>query len=479
MSPIDQSRFVPVVLAGGSGTRLWPLSRSEYPKQFLTLGSDASLLQQTVKRARTCGGSTPLVVASEPHRFLVAEQLAAMGEGEATILLEPAARNTAPAIAAAAHYLARHDPDEVMLVMPADHRIEDESAFATAVATAVSEARQGRIVLLGITPTRPDTGYGYISASALSSASASTGILGIDAFIEKPDAERAAALIEAGDCFWNSGMFLFTPRTFTDALARLEPQMHASTQAAVSNAREDLDFLRLEASAFEKCRSVAVDVAVMEQVSGARLVPFSGGWSDIGSWDALHAVTAQDDSGNAVMGDVKLHNSRDCYVRSESRLVVGSGLENLIVIETSDVVLVVQRDHAQSLKQALTSLAEQQRVELSSHTTCYRPWGHYESLKVDGRFQVKRITVKPGASLSLQKHFHRSEHWVVVKGTAEVTVDDSITMLGENESIYVPLGSVHRMSNPGRIPLEIIEVQTGSYLGEDDIVRLGDEYGRG
>lgn len=475
VSSIDQNQFVPVILAGGSGTRLWPLSRSEYPKQFLTLGGESSLLQQTVERARSCGGSAPLVVASEPHRFLVAEQLAALGGDKATILLEPAARNTAPAIAAAAHRLAKTAPDAVMLVMPADHRIEDNAAFLEVVTTAIEQAQAGHTVLLGITPTRPDTGYGYISASE----SDTPGIQSIDAFIEKPDAERAAELIKAGDCFWNSGMFVFTAQRFLDSLAQLEPEMHAATAVAVNNAEEDLDFLRLDATAFENCRSVAVDVAVMERINGARLVPFSGGWSDIGSWDAVHGVSAQDADGNAVVGDATLHASHDCYVHSESRLVVGMGLENVIVIETPDVVLVLQRDHAQNLKQALTTLANNDRVELSSHTTCYRPWGHYESLKVDGRFQVKRITVKPGAILSLQKHFHRAEHWVVVKGTAEVTVDETITMLGENESVYIPLGAVHRMHNPGKIPLEIIEVQTGSYLGEDDIVRLGDQYGRG
>ena len=472
---MDQSTFVPVVLAGGSGTRLWPLSRSEYPKQFLTLGGDSTLLQKTLQRAQACGGVSPMVVASEPHRFLVAEQLAAMGASDATILLEPAARNTAPAIAAAAHRLAATDPDAVMLVMPADHRIDDQAAFEKAVATATAEARAGHIVLLGIEPTGPETGYGYITVEA----DAAAAIKNISAFVEKPDADKASKLISAGNCYWNSGMFVFTAGRFLEVLAKLEPDMHANSEAAVRGAQEDLDFLRLDAAAFEACRSEAVDVAVMEKVSDARLVPFSGGWSDIGSWDAVHAVSGQDASGNATVGDVSLHSTNDCYVRSESRLVVGVGLQNIIVIETPDVVLVMQRDHAQNLKQALSDLVAAGRGELASHTTCYRPWGHYESLKVDGRFQVKRITVKPDAILSLQKHFHRAEHWVVVKGTAEVTVDDTITMLGENESVYIPLGAVHRMKNPGRIPLEIIEVQTGSYLGEDDIVRLNDEYGRG
>lgn len=475
MSSKQSGSFVPVILAGGSGTRLWPLSRREYPKQFLALGGEQSLLQETVHRARQCNGGTPVVVASEPHRFLVAEQMAAIGESSATILLEPSARNTAPAIAAAAHRLAAEDPDAVMLVMPADHQIQDQDAFAKVVDTAVAHAREGHIVLLGIDPVRPETGYGYITASGADAK----GVRSIDAFVEKPDAARAGKLIDAGNCYWNSGMFVFTARRFLESLSTLEPDMHAATAKAVASAQEDLDFLRLDADAFAACRSVAVDVAVMERISDAKLVPFSGGWSDVGSWDAVHALSPQDADANATEGDVSLHASKSCYVRSESRLVVGLGLENIIVIETPDVVLVLQRDHAQSLKEALAHLEADGRTELSSHTTVYRPWGHYESLKVDGRFQVKRITVKPGAILSLQKHFHRAEHWVVVKGTAEVTCDDTITMLSENESIYLPLGCVHRMHNPGRIPLEIIEVQTGSYLGEDDIVRLGDEYGRG
>lgn len=485
MSTKEQFSFVPVILAGGSGTRLWPLSRSEYPKQFLALGGESSLLQRTVARARRCGGGTPLIVASEPHRFLVAEQLASMGESDATILLEPAARNTAPAIAAAAHRVAASDPNAVMLVMPADHRIDDHEAFAKVVATAVAEAEQGRVVLLGIDPTSPETGYGYITVDGQASNNGASPdgrgdvSKAIKAFVEKPDAVRAKALIDQGDCYWNSGMFVFTATTFLEVLARLEPEMHKHTAVSVRDATEDLDFLRLEPESFRACHAEAVDIAVMEKIDGARLVPFSGGWSDIGSWDAVHAVSQKDENGNAMEGDVSLHDTRSCYVRSESRLVVGLGIENVIVIETPDVVLVLQRDKAQNLKQALSQLKAAGRTELASHTTCYRPWGHYESLKVDGRFQVKRITVKPGAVLSLQKHFHRAEHWVVVKGTAEVTVDDTITMLSENQSVYIPLGAVHRMKNPGRIPLEIIEVQTGSYLGEDDIVRLTDQYGRG
>ena len=468
---------MPVILAGGSGTRLWPLSRADRPKQFLALHGERSLLQETVLRARACCRGAPIVVASEPHRFVTAEQLALVGSEDATILLEPAARNTAPAIAAAAHRVAATDPDAVMLVLPADHVVPDTDAFERAVGAAVEAARAGDIVLLGIEPTRPDTGYGYVTVGTGGPDAA--GSLPVERFVEKPDAERAERLLAEGSCYWNAGMFVFTATRFLQELVALEPEMHARTREAVAGAADDLDFTRLAAEPFAACRSVAVDVAVMERASGARLVPFAGGWSDIGSWDAVHEVAPRDDAGNALAGDVLARDCTGSYVRAESRLVVALGLDDVVVVETPDAVLVLDRDHAQDLKLALATLARDGRDELSTHRTSYRPWGHYESLVVDGRFQVKRITVAPGAVLSLQKHFHRAEHWVVVKGTAEVTVDDAVTMLTENESVYVPLGAVHRMRNPGRIPLEIIEVQTGSYLGEDDIVRLGDRYGRG
>ena len=468
---------VPVVLAGGSGTRLWPLSRADYPKQFLALRGERSLLQQTVLRARACCDGAPVVVASEPHRFLAAEQLALIGSEDATILLEPAARNTAAAIAVAAHRVARTDPDAVVLVLPADHLVPDVEAFGEAVGAASEVARAGSIVLLGIEPTRPDTGYGYVTVAPGEPDAA--GSRPVERFVEKPDAARAARLIAEGRCYWNSGMFVFTAARFLDELAALEPDMHARTAEAVAGAADDLDFTRLAAEPFAACRSVAVDVAVMERTETARLVPYAHAWSDIGSWDAVHGAAELDGAGNAVAGDVLARECRDSYVRAESRLVVALGLDGVAVVETPDAVLVVDRSRAQDLKGALAELAAARRTELTTHRTCYRPWGHYESLIVDGRFQVKRITVAPGAILSLQKHFHRAEHWVVVKGTAEVTVDERVVMLTENESVYVPLGAVHRMHNPGRIPLEIIEVQTGSYLGEDDIVRLGDQYGRG
>ena len=470
---------VPVILAGGSGTRLWPLSRADYPKQFLSLAGERTLLQDTVLRGRGACDGAPIVVAAEAHRFLVAEQLASIDSPDATILLEPAARNTAAAIAVAAHRVATASPgaaDTVMIVMPADHRIDDADAFDAAIARAVAAASAGAIVLLGIAPTRPDTGYGYISVDG---AAPSEGTLGIARFVEKPDAAAARALIGQGGCYWNSGMFVFRAGTFLDALLRLEPDMHEATRRAVSDAVEDLDFLRLDAGAFRSCRPVAVDVAVMERVQGARLVPFTGGWSDIGSWDAVHGTAPADERGNVARGDTVLRDCDTSYVRAESRLVVALGLRNTVVVETPDAVLVLDRDRAQDLKGALAVLAERERPELTTHRTCYRPWGHYESLIVGERFQVKRITVRTGAILSLQKHFHRAEHWVVVKGTAEVTRDDEVIMLTENQSVYLPLGAVHRLHNPGRIPLEIIEVQTGSYLGEDDIVRLGDQYGRG
>jgi len=467
---------VPVILAGGSGTRLWPLSRADYPKQFLGLAGERTLLQDTVLRGQAVCGAAPIVVASEPHRFLVAEQVSAIGSGQATILLEPAARNTAAAIAVAAHRVAASSPEAVMLVMPADHRIDDDAAFQKAIERSIAAARDGAIVLLGVQPTRPDTGYGYITVDG---GAGQGGTLGIARFVEKPDAEAARALIAQGDCYWNSGMFVFRADTFLAALLRLEPDMHAATQRSVEGAQQDLDFLRLEAESFRACRSVAVDVAIMERLEGARLVPFAGGWSDIGSWDAVHDTSSADARGNVCLGDALVRGCDTSYVRAESRLVVALGLTNTVVVETPDAVLVLDRNHAQDLKSALAVLADDERGELTTHQTCYRPWGHYESLIVGERFQVKRITVKCGAILSLQKHFHRAEHWVVVKGTAEVTRDDEVIMLTENESVYLPLGAVHRMHNPGRIPLEIIEVQTGSYLGEDDIVRLGDQYGRG
>ena len=470
------SVIVPVVLAGGSGTRLWPLSRTDYPKQFLSLGGESSLLQQTVARFENADVAAPVIVCSEKHRFLTAEQLQAMDVQNATIMLEPCARNTAPAIAIAAWHLVKQHPDAIMVVLPADHLIEDTDAFLEVVSKAAVLAQEDKLVTLGITPQGSETGYGYIeSGAAIGSA---TDGREVAKFIEKPDVQTAEALIAAGNCYWNAGIFIFKASVFLDTLASLQPDMHEFTRQSVANASMDLDFLRIEASSFAQCVNLSVDYAVMEHASNVVVLPFDSDWSDIGSWDAVHKASVQDENGNSGTGDILHHDARDTYLYSSSRLVVALGTNNISVIETSDAVLVIDNTNAQSIKEAIAILSKQNRSELSEHTTCYRPWGHYESLKLHPRFQVKRISVKPGAKLSLQKHFHRSEHWVVVKGTAIVTNGDEEILLTENESTYIPLGTMHRLFNPGSIPLELIEVQSGSYLGEDDIVRVGDEYGR-
>jgi len=421
--------------------------------------------------------SSPVVVCSENHRFLTAEQLASVGFGHSTIILEPAARNTCPAIALGAWQVSKTNPDAIMVVLPADHLIADNSKFQTAISDAAELAEAGNLVTLGITPTSPETGYGYISAGDILD-SGSSGARSVSRFVEKPTVEVAQKPRSNGTCYWNAGIFIFKASVFLDALEKLQPAMHLLTKQAVENAIEDLDFLRVEKVAFERCENISVDYAVMEHASNVIVLPYDSAWSDIGSWDAVHKAANLDERGNAGVGDVLHHNCKNTYLHSSSRLVVALGTSNLSVIETSDAVLVIDHSNAQSIKEAIDLLKRENRSELTTHTICYRPWGHYESLKLHPRFQVKRISVKPGAKLSLQKHFHRSEHWVVVKGTAIVTNGDQEIMLTENESTYIPLGTMHRLHNPGTIPLELIEVQSGSYLGEDDIVRVGDEYGR-
>lgn len=470
----------PVVLAGGSGSRLWPLSRTDYPKQFLALdGGDRTLLQDTVARVTDACSHAPVLVCNERTRFLVAEQLLDMSVKSASILLEPAARNTAPAIAAAAWHVAATDENAVMLVMPADHLIPDHAAFQESIADAAEAARQGHLVTLGIEPKRPETGYGYIAVNggaAYGNGSGKTRT--VSRFIEKPDAETAASLIAGGDVYWNAGIFIFTAKVFLDTLREFAPGIHEQTRLSVEGAQTDLDFIRLESETFEACENISVDYAVMERATNTVVLPFAQEWSDIGSWDAVHAATPSDEQGNATVGDVVHAECENTYLRSESRLVSAYGLKNVCVIETPDAVLVADMASSQGIKSLVGKLAELERKELVEHRTVYRPWGHYDSLNMGSRFQVKRITVKPGAKLSLQKHFHRSEHWVVVHGTAVVTNGDQDIMLSENESTYIPLGTMHRLYNPGSIPLELIEVQSGSYLGEDDIVRVGDVYGR-
>ena len=469
MQQLADNNF-PVILAGGSGTRLWPLSRSLYPKQFLKLNSDKSLLQNTIERAAAACSNKPIIVCNEEHRFLTAEQMREVGS-EGTIILEPVARNTAPAIALAALHAIAQNKDATITVLSADHVISDVDLFAKHIDEALSLARDGSLVTFGVVPTRAETGYGYIKSK-------SDGPSEIENFEEKPNAETAKKFFESGDYYWNSGMFVFKANAYLNALKSNAPQLLSACTGAYENATQDLDFIRVDVEQFSECESISVDYAVMEKADNAMVVPFKAGWSDIGSWDAVHDISDKDDEGNATTGDTMLLDSENCYVNASTRLVAGIGLQNISIIETSDCILVASNDHAQDAKKIATMLKDAGRNEADTHTKCYRPWGSYQTINLGSRFQVKRITVKPGAKLSLQKHHHRAEHWVVVEGTAIVTCDDKEIMLTENQSTYLPLGATHRLDNPGKIPLELIEVQSGSYLGEDDIVRFDDVYGR-
>lgn len=466
----------PVVLSGGSGTRLWPLSRQNQPKQFLALVGDRSLFQETVLRAsRLPDAAPPVTVCADDHRFMVGEQLQAVGLASGGILLEPVARNTAPAIAIAAWHLVARDPDALMLVLPADHLIEDEAAFREAVGRAIGLAADGWLVTFGIRPDYAETGYGYI----LGGAALGEAGFAVERFVEKPDRATAEAYVAHGGYSWNSGMFLFRASRYLDELARHAPAMAEAARTAYERARRDLDFTRIDAEAFGASPSDSIDYAVMEKTDRAAVVPVSCGWSDIGSWSALWSVAPRDADDNRLDGDVIAVDSRRNLVRaSERRMIATLGVEDLVVVDTPDATLVARKDRVQDVKLLVDRLKADGRTEHLVHRKVYRPWGSYDSLAVGPRFQVKRIVVKPGAALSLQKHAHRAEHWIVVSGTAEVTCDDRIFELRENESTFIPQGSVHRLRNRGDEPVELIEVQSGSYLGEDDIVRLEDVYGR-
>lgn len=466
----------PVILSGGSGSRLWPLSRQNQPKQFLALVGERSLFQETLRRASTLPDlDSTVVVCAEDHRFMVGEQLQELGVEGAGILLEPVARNTAPAIALAALHLADTDPDGLMLVLPADHLIENEAAFRAAVVDAISLAKDGWLVTFGITPDAPETGYGYIArGEALTDAG-----FRVARFVEKPDLETAQAYVADGGYAWNSGMFLFSARRYLEELQASAPAMHAAALATHATARRDLDFVRFDRAAFEASPNDSIDYAVMEKTARAAVVPVSCGWSDIGSWSSLWSATQRDAEGNRNEGDVISIDSRDSLVRaSDRRLIATIGVDNLVVVDTPDATLIARKDRVQDVKQLVDRLKSAGRQEHLFHRKVYRPWGSYDSIDMGERFQVKRIVVKPGAALSLQKHHKRAEHWIVVSGVAEVTCDDRVFDLRENESTYIPLGSVHRLRNKGTEPVELIEVQSGSYLGEDDIVRLEDVYGR-
>jgi mannose-1-phosphate guanylyltransferase len=463
-------------MAGGTGSRLWPLSRQLSPKQFLQLDGDKTMLQATLERLAGLSCEPPVLICNEEHRFMAAEQLRQIGVEGATILLEPQGRNTAPAIALAAIQATCDGEDPVLLVLPADHLIQDQPAFQAAIGTALEQAQAGRLVTFGIVPSCPETGYGYIKTRPLGDNSSAA--LKVAEFVEKPDMARAQAYVDSKDYFWNSGMFMFRASCYLAELEAFRPEMLHCCRQAIAGAKEDLDFVRLDPKAFADCASESIDYAVMEHTREAVLVPLDAGWSDIGSWSALADVSAKDAEGNVLKGDVLTKDCRQILAYAEHRLVAAVGVEDLVIVETRDAVLVARKDRVQDVKCIVEQLKQQGRTEHINHRQVYRPWGCFDAIDAGSRYQVKHITVKPGAKLSVQMHHHRAEHWVVVSGTAKVTNGEKTYLVTENQSTYIPIGQIHSLENPGRVPLELIEVQSGSYLGEDDIVRLEDLYGR-
>jgi mannose-1-phosphate guanylyltransferase/mannose-6-phosphate isomerase len=472
-------KLLPVMMAGGSGTRLWPLSRELYPKQLLKLTNDKSLLQNTALRARRIPSSLPpVVICGDAHRYLVQAQLREVGIDDATIILEPAGRNTAPAATVAAlHAQQQHGADTQVFLMSADHAVQKEAAFVKAVVLASKAAAAGRIITFGIKATRPETGYGYLKAGK--PLKGIKGARDVEAFVEKPDAKKAARFLKSGGYFWNGGIFLFPTRLFLEEVQRLEPAMLAACELALAKAKRELGFIRLEAEAFKQARKESIDYAIMEKTDAIALVSLDAGWDDVGTWSFLGNLPPTDKRGkNFTRGDVWLQDVKNSLIHAEGRLVAAVGVENQIVVETRDAVLVTTRDRAQDVKKIVESLKAKKRPEAENHTKVYRPWGWYDSIASGERFQVKRIGVTPGQKLSLQMHHKRAEHWVVVQGTARVTIDDKVFDLSENQSCFIPLGAKHRLENVTQQPVELIEVQSGSYLGEDDIVRFEDVYGR-
>ncbi|HDY86233.1 hypothetical protein LCGC14_0571670 [marine sediment metagenome] len=465
--------MIPVIMSGGSGTRLWPLSRKHKPKQFLALFGNNTMFQETLNRLSGLEDlESPIVVCNNDHRFMVAEQLQELALDNPTIILEPIGRDTAPALAIAALQAESQGLDPILLVLAADHVIPDLNAFHAAIVLAKQQAESGLLVTFGIVPTSPNTGYGYIQADEKNTISK------VKAFVEKPNLDTAESYVASGDYYWNSGMFMFKASTLIAELERFQPDIMATCRESLNNAEQDLDFIRLDEQIFKSCKAISIDYAVMEQTDKAVVVPLDAGWNDVGSWSSLWECAEQDSDNNVLKGDVMTDAVQHSYIHSEHRLVTVLGLDNIVVVETADAVMVAHKDSAQNVKNIVNRLNQAKRTEAENHRLCYRPWGYYDSIDNGERFQVKRITVNPGASLSLQMHHHRAEHWVVVKGAAEVICGDKTILLSENESTYIPVGQKHRLHNPGRVPLQIIEVQSGSYLGEDDIVRFDDVYRR-
>ncbi len=479
MTTMTSHPITPVILCGGSGTRLWPLSRQSYPKQFANLMGDQSLFQRSAARASGAGFAPPLVVTGDPFRFVVVEQLAACQIAPAAILIEPDGRNTAAASLAAALWSLQSNPDAILLILPSDHIIADQVAFQAAVTAALPAALNGNLVTFGITPTRPDTGYGYLELGDGAQADAATP-QPLARFVEKPSLDVAQAMLDAGHFLWNAGIFLCTARALVTAFERHAPDILASVTASVAQASLDLAFTRLDPAAWQNVRSESIDYAIMEKSGNLSVMPFGAGWSDLGNWEAVILESHADTKGNVISDNATAIDCTGTLLRSESDglELVGIGLENMIAVAMPDAVLVAHRDDAQRVKDAVTALKARAAKQATAFASDHRPWGYFESIATGTRFQVKRIVVNPGAALSLQSHFHRSEHWIVVQGTARVTVDDTVRLLAENESVYIPLASVHRLENPGKLPMVLIEVQTGSYLGEDDIVRYEDVYAR-
>lgn len=466
--------IIPIIMAGGSGTRLWPLSRSLYPKQFLSLTNENSLLQETLKRLDGLNCLPPVIVSNNEHRFIVAEQLRQFGVDDFQIILEPVGRNTAPAVALAALKSLELHGDHHMLVLAADHAIQDIEAFHAAVLAAEQESVDNKLVTFGIVPTKPETGYGYIKKGE----QVKNSVFKVNSFVEKPDLETAKNYLEQKCYLWNSGMFMFKASVYLDELKKFRPDILAACKESLSSASTDLDFIRLNSDVFAECPDESIDYAVMEKTQDCVVIPLDADWSDIGSWTSLWEISEKDEHENVSHGDVINYNSRNNYIYSEGSLISTVGVNNLIIVQTKDALLVAQQDNVQDIKKIVEILKKQKRSEHISHREVYRPWGRYDSVERGDRYQVKRITVKPGECLSTQMHHHRAEHWVVVAGTAKVTCGERTYFVTENESTFIPIGTVHTLENPGKIPLEVIEIQSGVYLGDDDIVRLSDKYGR-